>query len=113
MTFDEVVADITDSLADYTGLGIALTRKQAATLLDGIKALRPEAATNKAMPSLEEVERTMKDAARYRWLRDVSVPPHNFYLSVPDEFKDDRYTPQQVDAAIDAALSPLAHKEKP
>lgn len=71
-----------------------------------------ERAPTKALPSTEEVERTMKDAARYRWLRDVSVPPHNFYLSVPDEFKDDRYTPQQVDAAIDAAIgsvpSPLA-----
>jgi hypothetical protein len=45
-----------------------------------------------------------KDAARYRWLRDVSVPPHNFYLSVPDEFKDVRYKPREVDAAIDAAI---------
>jgi hypothetical protein len=45
-----------------------------------------------------------KDAARYRWLRDKSVPPHNFYIAVPDEFKDERYTPQQVDAAIDAAI---------
>lgn len=45
-----------------------------------------------------------KDAARYRWLRDKSVPPHNFYLAVPIEFKDDRYTPDQVDAAIDAAI---------
>ncbi len=44
-----------------------------------------------------------EDAARYRWLRDVSVPPHNFYLSVPDEFKDERYTKAEVDAAIDAA----------
>lgn len=63
---------------------------------------------------LDREERFQKaieqDAARYRWLRDVSVPPHNFYLSVPDEFKEDRYTPQQVDAAIDAALSPLAQK---
>lgn len=45
-----------------------------------------------------------KDAARYRWLRDLSVPPHNFYIAVPDEFKDERYAPQQVDAAIDAAM---------
>ncbi|UNV91813.1 MULTISPECIES: hypothetical protein [unclassified Comamonas] len=45
------------------------------------------------------------DAARYRWLRDISVPPHNFYLSVPDEFKDARYTPREVDAAIDAAIT--------
>lgn len=46
-----------------------------------------------------------QDAARYRWLRDTSVPPHNFYLSVPDEFKDERYSPREVDAAIDAALA--------
>jgi hypothetical protein len=44
------------------------------------------------------------DAARYRWLRDVSVPPHNFYISVPIEFDGVRYTPQDVDAAIDAAI---------
>lgn len=43
------------------------------------------------------------DAARYRWLRDVSVPPHNFYLSVPDEFKDVKFSKAEVDAAIDAA----------
>ena len=45
-----------------------------------------------------------KDAGRYRWLRDKSVPPHNFYLSVPVEFDGIRYTPQEVDAAIDAAI---------
>lgn len=49
-----------------------------------------------------------QDAARYRWLRDTSVPPHNFYLSVPDEFKDERYTPRDVDAAIDAAIAAQA-----
>lgn len=51
-----------------------------------------------------------KDAARYRWLRDVSVPPHNFYISVPDEFHDARYTPAEVDSYIDAAI---AAKEQP
>lgn len=49
-----------------------------------------------------------RDAERYRWLRDISVPPHNFYLSVPDEFKGVRYSPAEVDAAIDAALAALA-----
>lgn len=49
-----------------------------------------------------------QDAARYRWLRDTSVPPHNFYLSVPDEFKDERYSPREVDAAIDAAIAAQA-----
>lgn len=45
------------------------------------------------------------DAKRYRWLRDISVPPHNFYLSVPEEFKDEKYRPEQVDSAIDAAIA--------
>ena len=52
-----------------------------------------------------------KDAARYRWLRDSSVPPHNFYLSVPDEFEGVRYTPDEVDAGIDAALAALTNKD--
>ncbi len=48
------------------------------------------------------------DAARYRWLRDISVPPHNFYLSVPDEFGGVKYAPVEVDAAIDAAIAAMA-----
>ena len=48
------------------------------------------------------------DAERYRWLRDFSVPPHNFYLSVPVEFDGVRYTPDEVDSAIDAARAMLA-----
>jgi len=40
MTFNEVITDIEESLTDGTGLGIALTRKMARTLLDGIKARR-------------------------------------------------------------------------
>lgn len=46
-----------------------------------------------------------RDAARYRWLRDKSVPPHNFYISVPDEFHGVRYQPGEVDAYIDAAIA--------
>lgn len=45
------------------------------------------------------------NAARYLWLRDVSVPPHNFYISVPIEFTDVRYTPAEVDKAIDDAIA--------
>ena len=51
-----------------------------------------------------ERERCAKDAVRYQWLRDKSVPPHNFYISVPVEFGGVRYAPQEVDAAIDAAI---------
>jgi hypothetical protein len=45
------------------------------------------------------------DALRYRWLRDISVPPHNFYLSVPTEFDGVRYAPAEVDAYVDAAIT--------
>lgn len=45
------------------------------------------------------------DAERYRWLRDKSVPPHNFYISVPEEFHGVRYQPHEVDAYIDAAIA--------
>ena len=50
------------------------------------------------------------DAKRYRWLRDTSVPPHNFYISTPDEFAGTRYKPQDVDAYIDAAIRALAQE---
>ena len=48
-----------------------------------------------------------KDAARYRWLRDHSAPPHNFYLSVPVEFDGVSYRPIEVDNYIDAAIRAL------
>lgn len=58
---------------------------------------------------LEELEadELRADAARYRWLRDHSCPPHNFYISVPDEFAEVRYAGEQVDAYIDAARAVL------
>jgi len=52
-----------------------------------------------------------RDAARYRWLRDHSVPPHNFYLSVPVEFDGVRYARSDVDAYIDAAMRESAIKD--
>lgn len=51
------------------------------------------------------------DAERYRWLRDKSVPPHNFYISVPEEFHGVRYQPHEVDAYIDAAIAAAKKKE--
>lgn len=112
----------------WRGLGLALTetldrleaelaqaRAERDVLMDQIDALRPilppfGAAHGKAWHEAVQELRAERDAAqrdaeRYRWLRDKSVPPHNFYLSVPIEFAEERYTPQQVDAAIDAARS--------
>ena len=61
-------------------------------------------------PLVAEVERLRGDAAPYRWLRDDSCPPHNFYVSVPDEFKDVRYSAHEVDTYIDAARQALGEK---
>lgn len=55
-------------------------------------------------------EKVEADAARYRWLRDHSCPPHNFYISVPDEFAGVRYGSSEVDDYIDAALTALKTK---
>ena len=61
--------------------------------------------------TFEDRERKLReDAARYRWLRDVSCPPHNFYISVPDEFHGVKYGPDEVDAYIDAARAALGEK---
>jgi Lar family restriction alleviation protein len=59
----------------------------------------------------EEIERLRADAARYAWLRDVSVPPHSFYISVPDEDAGVRYQRSDVDAYIDAARAALNPKD--
>lgn len=64
-----------------------------------------ELANGDSAPSADAV-----DAQRYRWLRDVSVPPHNFYLSVPEEFKDVKYSKAEVDAEIDKAIAASAPK---
>lgn len=47
---------------------------------------------------------SVKDADRYRWLRDISVPPHQFYISVPDEFHGNLFKPSDIDTYIDSAL---------
>lgn len=69
----------------------------------------PDPAGDPLVP--ERVAEDAQDAARYRWLRDKSVPPHNFYISVPDEFQGVRYQPAEVDAYIDAALRAAGQPE--
>jgi len=65
---------------------------------------RFEIAERKLEQERARVAELEKDAARYRWLRDVSVPPHKFYVSVPVEFDGVRFEPNEVDAYIDAAM---------
>ena len=73
--------------------------EQAATALTQLQARVTELEAENA--------RLREDAHRYRWLRDHSVPPHNFYISVPDEFSGVKYSPNDVDAYIDAARQAL------
>lgn len=78
------------------------THLEAITNLGAIIArLRKRAITHVCQPD----DQVMVDAARYRWLRDHSCPPHNFYISVPDEFSGVHYTPAEVDDYIDAAIA--------
>lgn len=82
------------------------------TIKEGLTDLKPyvyqaaRALLQLAAPQAQPADAL--DAARYRWLRDISVPPHNFYLSVPDEFGGVKYAPVEVDAAIDAAIAAMA-----
>lgn len=61
----------------------------------------------------EENKRLRADAERYRWLRDHSCPPHNFYIAVPDEFSGVHYNRCDVDTYIDDARRALGKGEEP
>ena len=53
-----------------------------------------------------------ENAARYIWLRDHSVAPHKFYISVPEEYADAVFTPAEVDEYIDEARKGLKNNGK-
>lgn len=68
---------------------------------DLLKKYIPSAELDKVQDYIEQLER---DAQRYRWLRDVSCSPHQFYVSVPEEFAEVRFSREEVDAYIDSAM---------
>lgn len=51
-----------------------------------------------------ECEGLRKDAGRYRWLRDSSESIHQFYLSTPIWFTGVKFSKENVDSTIDAAM---------
>lgn len=51
------------------------------------------------------VEALRRDAERYRWLRDSSESIHQFYLSTPIWFTGVKFSKENVDSTIDAAMS--------
>ena len=91
---DERVREFWNALRDHW-----LARHPDPSRTDAESALKLQA---------DRIAELEKDAARYRWLRDRSVPPHNFYISVPVEFEGVRYTPAEVDAGIDTAIRKTA-----
>ncbi|WP_434676204.1 hypothetical protein [Pseudomonas sp. D3-10] len=67
-------------------------------------------AENEALRGLAETaqkgsELLSKDADRYRWLRDKSESIHQFYLSTPIWFTGVKFSKDNVDSAIDAAMA--------
>jgi hypothetical protein len=52
-----------------------------------------------------EIEALRKDAERYRWLRDSSEAFHSFYLSTPIWLAGAKFSKENVDTSIDAAMS--------
>lgn len=51
-----------------------------------------------------ECEALRKDAERYRWLRDESESINQFYLSTPIWFTGVKFSKENVDRTIDAAM---------
>lgn len=55
--------------------------------------------------AIAEQEQLESDAKRYRWLRDESESIHQFYLSTPIWFTGVKFSKENVDSTIDAAMS--------
>lgn len=83
----------------------ALTNRVA-----GMHEDRIEAVTEIVIQGLEidqlkaENEALLKDAKRYQWLRDSSESIHQFYLSTPIWFTGVKFSKENVDSTIDAAM---------
>lgn len=65
--------------------------------------LRTSDALLAAEQRIAELER---DAARYQWLRDKSQNHDQFYLSTPLYFTGVKFSKENVDRTIDAAINP-------
>lgn len=53
---------------------------------------------------IAENDALRKDAERYQWLRDHSESIHQFYLSTPIWFTGVKFSKENVDRTIDAAM---------
>lgn len=55
-----------------------------------------------------ENEALRKNSDRYQWLRDISEPLHQFYLSTPIWLTGVKFSKENVDSTIDKAISRLS-----
>lgn len=74
---------------------------------DNLKNAAFIAAANPAvvLGLIAENEALRKEAERYQWLRDKSESIHQFYLSTPIWFTGVKFSKENVDRTIDAAMS--------
>ncbi|WP_458722424.1 hypothetical protein [Pseudomonas brenneri] len=70
---------------------------------DQLKA-ENEALLAAAQALRDEWRKDQADAERYRWLRDSSESIHQFYLSKPIWFSGVKFSKENVDSTIDAAM---------
>lgn len=64
-----------------------------------------ECAKGDLKQAMQIIEKLTPDAERYRWLRDSSESIHQFYLSTPIWFTGVKFSKDNVDNTIDAAMN--------
>lgn len=76
--------------------------------MHGVRHIKEEDMRELLVSLASQPSTLAQDAARYRWLRDISDPGIcAFYLSVGMAFTGVKFKREMVDAAIDAARSKL------
>lgn len=95
----------------HTEYALAANPAVVRTLIDELDQARNGLKYACAMRLKKEIDRLQaenealrKDADRYRWLRDESESVHQFYLSTPIWFTGVKFSKENVDSTIDAAM---------
>jgi hypothetical protein len=96
----------------HTEYALAANPAVVRTLIDELNQARNGMKYACAMRLKKEIDRLQaenvalrKDAERYQWLRDKSESVHQFYLSTPIWFTGVKFSKDNVDNTIDAAMS--------
>ena len=104
--FDAAREEISKLRAEVAGLktGYEACERVNAELKAEVEALRRDKSEPCDGCFMADAEALRKDAERYRWLRDSSESIHQFYLSTPIWFTGVKFSKENVDSTIDAAL---------